>query len=407
MADRRSIEPGMLAHPLFRRASLVAREVWLGLILMADDEGRVRLDVIALAEAIFSPLTHKVTTKKVQEALDFWGSAHEADKLPWLVVYGEGAYGFLSGWYEHQYIRPGEREKPGERDGRPGQREESSLPAPPVPVNSWQAADAVYRWYCRAQGQKKTYYRLALRALSQLPVAQQQAIVTEELRNCCATLPEQLRVEGKGGKEEGKEGKEEGENAGAPAPTAPPVDESACAAADQLHSPSHPTTAQPPAEKTLSPAELRKQRQTGLQDERAALMGRIPQSDHFLVAAYMENAAQETKNKQISLGGEVTRLQEIVAVRDELLSANAADGAAAWRYGMAQANAKSAPNPNYVKKAAASWTPGTEVASFGRASPRPQSVSAVAPLSVFEAQAAAMPTPEEEGLSTHDPFADE
>lgn len=206
MADRRSIEPGLLAHPLFRRASLVAREVWVGLILTADDEGRLRLDPVSLAETIFSPLTHKITAKKMQETFDFWATPHENGKTPWLVIYGEGAYGFLTGWYEHQFIRPAEREKPGDRERRPGQREESSLPPPPVPVNSWQAADAVYHWYCRTKEQKKTYYRLALRALSQLTVAEQQAIVTEELRNLLGVGAQQLQAEGKGGKEEGKGG---------------------------------------------------------------------------------------------------------------------------------------------------------------------------------------------------------
>ena len=183
MADRRSVSPGLLAHPIFRRATLIERETWIGLILVADDEGRLRMDLVPLAEAIFSPLTHKVTAKKLKDALDFWSTAHDNGKPPWLMVYGDGAYGFLTGWYEHQLIRD-------------ELREVSSLPAPPVPVNSWLAADAVYRWYCREKKQKKTYTRLAIRALSSLTVAQQTAIIAEELRNSYTTVQQQLRVEG-------------------------------------------------------------------------------------------------------------------------------------------------------------------------------------------------------------------
>jgi len=201
-----------LAHPQFRRASCIERELWIGLILLADDEGRVRLDMVALAESIFSPMTHKVNERKVREALDFWATPHNGSRLPWLMIYDDGQYGFLTGWYEHQWIAK-------------ETREESSLPAPPLPVNSWAVADAVYGWYCREKGQKKTFYRLAIRALLQLTVAQQEEIVAQELRNCHTTVAQQLRVEGKGREGKGNEGKgREEEVAPMGAPDAPPLD---------------------------------------------------------------------------------------------------------------------------------------------------------------------------------------
>lgn len=182
MAKRRSIEPELLTHPTFRRASLVARELWLGMILQADDEGRLRVDAVALGETVFSPLTHKINAAKIAEAVDFWATTHENGKQPWLLLYGDG-YGFLTGWFEHQYIKACDREQ-------------SSLPPPPVPVDSWAAADAVYHWYCRTHKQAKTYYRLPMRALSQLTVEEQYGVVTEELRNSTVTVTP--RREGKG-----------------------------------------------------------------------------------------------------------------------------------------------------------------------------------------------------------------
>lgn len=72
--------------------------------------------------------------------------------------------------------------------------------APPVAVSSWIAADAIYRWYCRAQGTSKTYYRLAIRALSQLAIGEQLRVVKEELANSLPTVSSRRERKGKEGK---------------------------------------------------------------------------------------------------------------------------------------------------------------------------------------------------------------
>lgn len=159
MADRRrSIEPSLFAHPSFRRATLVQRELWVGLIVSADDEGRVRADPLALAEGIFSPLQHQVTAQDVDDALAYWAAEG------WLLRYGDGC-AFLTGWYEHQYIEARTRES-------------SSIPAPPCAVNSWETAEAVLTWFLDGNSKAKAYYRNALRAFATLSKREQREITS-------------------------------------------------------------------------------------------------------------------------------------------------------------------------------------------------------------------------------------
>jgi len=108
---------------------------------------------------------------------------------------------------------------------------------------------------------------------------------------------------------------------------------------------------------SLSPAAQKRLRQAGLSKAKDEILSALDDTDIALVQAYVEIAANENKSKQISLGGEVTRLKEIVALRDEFVAGDAANGQAAWRYGMSQANSHNAPNANYVKKAAKNWNP--------------------------------------------------
>lgn len=155
-SKRRTIDPEVLQHPAFRRAGFVERELWIGLILLADDEGRVRADPLSLAETIFSPLCHQVTEAVVDAALDYW------EKAGWLLRYDGNT--FLTGWFEHQYIEP-------------RTRDESSIAAPPCAINSWAAADLVFEWYRAFGGKAKTYYRRALRAFVALPESEQNEIL--------------------------------------------------------------------------------------------------------------------------------------------------------------------------------------------------------------------------------------
>lgn len=152
---RRTIDPELLQHPLFRRAGFIERELWIGLIVMADDEGRLRADPLTLAETIFSPLCHQVTEAAVDAALDYWAEAG------WLLRYDGNA--FLTGWYEHQYIQ--------ERT-----RDDSGIAAPPCTLNSWAVADRIFDWYAASGSKAKTYYRRALRAFAALSDEEQSAI---------------------------------------------------------------------------------------------------------------------------------------------------------------------------------------------------------------------------------------
>jgi hypothetical protein len=154
MAKQRTIDPDLFTHPLFRRASFIERELWIGLIVNADDEGRVRADAITLAETIFSPLKHGVTEDAISQALAFW------QENGWILLYADNCI-FLTGWYEHQYINK-ERRDP------------SGLPAPPCLIGTWEKADAVFTWYADKEGARKTHYRTALRAFYQLSEAEQE-----------------------------------------------------------------------------------------------------------------------------------------------------------------------------------------------------------------------------------------
>lgn|GEM_PF-6564388 len=105
----------------------------------------------------------------------------------------------------------------------------------------------------------------------------------------------------------------------------------------------------------LSGAARSKQRQDALNQRRSELMERLAGPDLTLVQAYLDNAANENASGKQTLGGEVSKLEEIMAVRDKLVEADPQDGAERWRFGLTQANKAGVPNPNYVKKAAASW----------------------------------------------------
>ena len=160
---RRSLDPEIWSHTRYRRAPLVAREVWIALITLADDEGRIRMDTVTLAELIFSPATHRVRAQAVEDALLLW------EKEGWLVRYGEDCM-FLTGWYEHQYIP--------ERDRQP-----SSLPDPPVPINTWAVADHirdVYKASRNGDGDgARPQFRPALRAFMHLTGEEQETILNE------------------------------------------------------------------------------------------------------------------------------------------------------------------------------------------------------------------------------------
>jgi len=115
----------------------------------------------------------------------------------------------------------------------------------------------------------------------------------------------------------------------------------------------------------ISPAERKRLRQEALTRRREELVSGLPDIDVSLLDGYLEIASQENKSGQISLGGEVSRLQEIIDVRNEFIAEDEANGAQRWRYGMTKAATATrkgggvgVSNARYVAKCAADWSPG-------------------------------------------------
>jgi len=187
-AKSRTVDPALFQKPDFLRATYVAREVWLGMICAcADDEGRLEADPWGLAEKLFSR-SHEAADEDVAQALQYW------QEVGWLTLYGEDRYGFLNGWFEHQYIR-----KP----------EPSSYPAPPVLVASWRDVQQVKVWYMEQRGgMDNTHLRTMLRDFAQA-VCTNSALSAQVLRT--ESVDATLR-KGKG-KGKGSEGEREGERA--------------------------------------------------------------------------------------------------------------------------------------------------------------------------------------------------
>jgi hypothetical protein len=120
MARIRSIDPAIFKHRKLARASLEVQHLFWGLVcVMADDEGRWPWDPELIATEAF-PFYRKATPEKIA------GWLVELEKMGLILRYSPNGeeFGFLCGWFEHQYIQ------------RPSP---SSLPAPPVEIESWEA----------------------------------------------------------------------------------------------------------------------------------------------------------------------------------------------------------------------------------------------------------------------------
>ena len=148
MARFRSIHPAVWENKDLRRLGWVARNVFLYLFSKAaDDEGRFRADSYSILEGAFGR-GDPVTEADVADAMQSLADIEE----PMVLLYGEhGQYGFLSGWFMHQYMQA-------------RYREESALPPPPVEVSSWAKADEVRDRYMAEKRLGKTAsYRDAIR----------------------------------------------------------------------------------------------------------------------------------------------------------------------------------------------------------------------------------------------------
>jgi len=129
--SNRSISSSIWHHPFFRKHPWFVREIFIYIFSSAaDDEGRFLADSENILEDCF-PRSYPVTVEDVQLALE---TLHEGGLL---FLYGDHKqYGFCTGWYEHQKL-----------DKR--YRDESSYPAPPVLISSWQQADSIKEKYIK------------------------------------------------------------------------------------------------------------------------------------------------------------------------------------------------------------------------------------------------------------------
>ena len=86
-----------------------------------------------------------------------------------------------------------------------------------------------------------------------------------------------------------------------------------------------------------------------LDDELNLLRADIPTSEIRLVDEFLELAAAEKKTGKITASRRLNETAALLELRQEI-------GPQRWRYGIEAANRASAPNLNYVTKAATSWT---------------------------------------------------
>lgn len=297
-SERRSLERAILGNKKYRSASFVQREVYIGLVLLADDEGRFVADAFALMEKIFSR-RHRVSENDVDSALDWWN--HPNQGCISLYEVGGVRYGVLTGWHEHQYIEPNKRES-------------SSYPAPPTLINSWEMADHIYHWHCSQIGRSRTHYRTALRAFGQYDERNQEIIVSQLLAN----------------------------SGRSPQATATPAKAQAEATV--------PTPAVPSAKARKA------EREAALVAERDTLMAGLPDIDRTHITMFLENCANANESKTLTIGRECNEVKAAVTLREELVAKFPANGIDRWRYGMEAMNRKTADKIGYAKKAAYGWT---------------------------------------------------
>lgn len=146
MSSYRTIEPSLFDNGDLLRLGLVAQWTFTYLIGKgADDEGRFEWDPFMILRNAFSPVD-SITMQQVEAAM------LALSESGMVVRYGDGKFGFLAGWFEHQRIAR-------------TYRAESKLPRPPVKVASWAEAEGAKKAYCEATGAdlQRASYRNAIR----------------------------------------------------------------------------------------------------------------------------------------------------------------------------------------------------------------------------------------------------
>ncbi len=292
MARFRTIDPKLWQHPFFRKQPWYVRDVFIFLFSAhADDEGRFVADAFAILEGAFSR-NHPVTEDDVEQALDALVDGA-------LIIRYGGEWGFLLGWYEHQFI-----------DRR--YRQPSSLPPPPLDIGSWDAAEAIRQQYAKAQkiDPQRAQFQPALRWSMQ---NHYQDAGDSEGQHASNTRDSRVQ-HGTGREGKGKEGK--GTNT---------------------------TSCQKPEAKTVSAAERRQKKI----EEEQELLAEFDEEEQELIEDYMV-CADEGLKTETTVGGRVARLKALIDVANEV------DHPDSFRAGLHAANQARVANPNYVKKAALS-----------------------------------------------------
>jgi len=316
MPKFRTIDPEVWRNSSLRRLSLKARLLFVFLFSSAaDDEGRFRIDTLALLEGAFTRGDH-VNETHISAMLE----SLEAEGLMLLYEQEEICYGFLPGWFEHQRI-----------DKR--NRTASLLPPPPVPIQSWENADEARAQYSKYAGRENPSFTDAVRwvkAQEQAAQREVRGVHAEYTRQADAECTRQTgrdvtRREGTRGEGSGEGKKKRPLVSAQRAETPPPVD-----------NPKPPPKKETPVQ--------RKARQ--LQEREDAFTQFTP-AEQEEVQRYLDAWADKLDSKAMSSASETNRLLDLLKVRDAV-------GSKAFLYGVEQALQHSALHPNYVKKAALS-----------------------------------------------------
>jgi len=297
VAKQRTIDPRIWQHKAFLRSPWHCRDVFFYLFSAAcDDEGRFDWDPLAILEGAF-PRAYPVTEDDV--IADLQHLVNEGLALR----YGDAdEYGFLCGWFEHQYIQA-------------DRRTPSSLPEPPVRVPSWAAADGV-RDACAkhlGRGLKQVTYHDAIDWLTG-----RERSVNGSLTERSPEVEVEGEVESKG-------------NDSSPRP----------ADAPSLELILEPDPPKPPARSKLDPAQV----QADIDAARAT----FPQDLLSGIDAFLDACRAENKTGAIALTRERTETQSLAAAYAKL-------GDGPFRYGLDAALRKGAANVNYLKTAAGSYS---------------------------------------------------
>lgn len=185
----RTINPNLWGKPEFMRATPVARELWIGLITAcADDEGRFIADILAISQRLF-PRSYPVDDAAVRDALRYWC------EVGWLLLYGDegsedqATYGFLMGWFEHQYIK---------------NPESSSVPEPQVLLASWSDVDAAKKWHqAEFNSGPNVHFKTVVRDFA-AEARKDRKLTAKRVRSKYALSTNHVHSEGKGREGKGK-----------------------------------------------------------------------------------------------------------------------------------------------------------------------------------------------------------